>query len=128
MTEDISEEEDGEDGGVKISSITNKGKEVYAKRPLPPQRTQAIPQVQERVQPPARQAQPQPRMQMQQPQLPIQAQLEENAQVDIWSIREVTVQTQPVIFNAETQEGLDANLAIVRILNKLENLERALKG
>jgi len=43
---------------------------------------------------------------------------EEN--VDLWSVQEVSTQTQPVIYNKSTKKSYDLHSAMVEILNKLE--------
>jgi len=45
---------------------------------------------------------------------------------EVWVVGEVATQTQPVIVNTVTEEQLDIHLALVRILNTLEQLKKLL--
>lgn len=46
------------------------------------------------------------------------------AQVNTWSVGEVATATQPVIYNASTEEQLDLHQALSKCLNMLEELLR----
>lgn len=126
-TSDINEMEDEEEEGTKMTSITTKQGEQLWKRPEAPKRESVPTAIQNKVQPP--QARPQMQMQSR----PIKqkvpdVEVEEDVPYNPWSIREVPVQMQQVFYNAETEETLDINMVLIKILNMLENSQRALSG